>query len=110
MSQSTPEIDIEKLDTSSAQHATVIDVREPGEYVAGHVPGATLVPMGQLTSRLGELDRSRPVYVVCASGNRSAAMTDVLVANGFDAYSVVGGTAAWARSGRPVETGAPRRA
>ncbi len=110
MSQNTPEIDIDKLATSAEQRATVIDVREPGEYVAGHVPGATPVPMGQLPSRLGELDRSRPVYVVCASGNRSAAMTDVLVANGFDAYSVAGGTAAWARSGRPVETGAPGRA
>ena len=79
--------------------ATVVDVREPGEYVAGHVPGATLVPMGQLASRLGELDKSRPVYVVCASGNRSAAMTDLLRAAGYDAYSVAGGTSAWARSG-----------
>jgi rhodanese-related sulfurtransferase len=107
MSQSTPEIDIEQLARSADDDATVIDVREPGEYVAGHVPGATPVPMGQLPSRLGELDRSRPVYVVCASGNRSAAMTDLMVASGFDAYSVAGGTAAWARSGRPVETGAP---
>jgi rhodanese-related sulfurtransferase len=107
MSQNTPEIDIDQLARSEEQQANVIDVRESGEYVAGHVPGATPVPMGQLPSRLGELDRSRPVYVVCASGNRSAAMTDLLVAHGFDAYSVAGGTAAWARSGRPVETGAP---
>ena len=109
MSQNTPEIDIDQLARSAQHQANVIDVRERGEYVAGHVPSATLVPMGQLPSRLGELDRNRPVYVVCATGNRSAAMTDVLVANGFDAYSVAGGTAAWARSGRPVETGAPAR-
>jgi rhodanese-related sulfurtransferase len=108
MSQNTPEIDLDQLARSAQDGATVIDVREPAEYVAGHVPGATPVPMGQLPSRLGELDRSRPVYVVCASGNRSAAMTDVLVASGFDAYSVAGGTGAWARSGRPVDTGAPR--
>lgn len=107
MSQTTPEIDVEQLARSAEQGVAVIDVREPSEYVAGHVPGAHLVPMGQLPSRLGELDRSRPVYVVCASGNRSAAMTDLLVASGYDAYSVAGGTAAWARSGRPVETGAP---
>jgi rhodanese-related sulfurtransferase len=107
MSQNTPEIDIDELARSTEVEATVIDVREPGEYVAGHVPGATPMPMGQLPSRLGVLDRTRPVYVVCASGNRSAAMTDLLVANGFDAHSVAGGTAAWARSGRPVETGAP---
>jgi rhodanese-related sulfurtransferase len=108
MNQHTPEIDIDELARSADEGATVIDVRESGEYVAGHVPGATPVPMGQLPSRLGELDRSRPVYLVCATGNRSAVMTDVLVANGFDAYSVAGGTDAWARSGRPVETGAPR--
>ncbi len=105
MTSTTPEIDIDKLDAGRSG-ATVIDVREPGEYKAGHVPGARLVPMGHLAERTDELDRSRPVYVVCASGNRSAAMTDLLVARGFEAYSVAGGTAAWARSGRTVETGA----
>jgi rhodanese-related sulfurtransferase len=107
MNSNTPEIDIDKLEAGLAD-ATVLDVREPGEYVAGHVPGALLAPMGQLPARLEELDRNRPVYVVCASGNRSAAMTDLLVARGVEAYSVAGGTAAWARSGRLVETGAPR--
>ena len=109
MSQATPEIDVEQLAQAGGLSATVIDVRQPAEYVAGHVPGAELVPMGQLPSRLDDLDRSDPVYVVCATGNRSAAMTDLLVASGFDAYSVAGGTAAWARSGRPVETGARPR-
>jgi len=64
--------------------------------------------MGQLAARLGELDKTRRVYLVCASGNRSAAMADLLLAAGYDAYFVAGGTAAWVRSGRPVETGAPR--
>jgi rhodanese-related sulfurtransferase len=107
VSSRTPEIDIEQLDRARSGDATVIDVREPGEYVTGHVPGAALVPMIELSFRLGELDKTRPVYVLCASGNRSAAMTDVLVAAGYDAYSVTGGTAAWARSGRPLETGVP---
>lgn len=107
MSDTTPEIDVERLARDQALGVTVVDVREPSEYVAGHVPGAVLVPMGQLASRLAELDQTRPIYLVCASGNRSAAMADLLVAAGYDAYSVVGGTAAWARSGRPVETGAP---
>jgi rhodanese-related sulfurtransferase len=110
MSASIPEIDVETLANAQAESASVIDVREPGEYCAGHVPGAALVPMGQLVSRLAALDRTRPVYLVCASGNRSAAMADLLLAAGYDAYSVAGGTAAWARSGRPIETGAPRRA
>jgi rhodanese-related sulfurtransferase len=108
VSNRTPEIDIEQLDRARSSGATVVDVREVSEYVNGHVPGASLMPMSQLVSRLGELEKTRPVYLICASGNRSATMADLLVAAGYDAYSVIGGTAAWARSGRPVETGEPR--
>jgi rhodanese-related sulfurtransferase len=63
--------------------------------------------MGQLPSRLGELDRSARVYVVCASGGRSSAMVDVLTAAGFDAVSVAGGTTGWQRSSRRVVSGEP---
>ena len=84
--------------------AAAIDVREPEEYAAGHVPGAVNIPMGQLHRRLGELDRSRRQVVVCRSGNRSDAMTDVLLAHGFEASNLLGGTVAWARAGRPIET------
>lgn len=53
----------------AAAHSTgaaqVVDVREPAEYVTGHVPGAVSIPMGQLPGRLGEIDRSKPVFVVC---------------------------------------------
>lgn len=83
--------------------AAAIDVREPEEYAAGHVPGAVNIPMGQLHRRLGELDRTRRQVVVCRSGNRSDAMTDVLLANGFEASNMLGGTIAWARAGRPIE-------
>ncbi len=82
-----------------------MDVREPDEYGRGHVPGAGLIPMGELANRLGELDKASPVFVICASGNRSSAMTDLLRAGGFDAVSVAGGTGAWARSGRTLEGG-----
>jgi rhodanese-related sulfurtransferase len=105
----TPEIDIDQLAGAVRGGAVIVDVREPGEYVAGHVPGAVLIPMGQLPGRMAELDRGAPVYVVCASGNRSATMTRFLRSAGFDAYSVAGGTSGWARSGRPVIGGhAPR--
>lgn len=105
MSTHTPEIDVEQLAAALADDAALIDVREAGEFAAGHVPGAVLVPMGRLAARMGELDRTHPVYVVCASGNRSAAMTDLLVANGFTACSVAGGTQAWAASGRELGVG-----
>lgn len=101
------------LDDFAAAHATgtaqVVDVREPAEYVAGHVPGAASIPMGQLPGRLNEIHRSKPVFVICQSGGRSSAMTDVLRHHGFDAHSVTGGTAAWTASNRPVATGAPTR-
>jgi rhodanese-related sulfurtransferase len=100
----TPEISIE---TYAAERGagTTVDVREKAEYAQAHVPGAVLLPMGQLASRLDELDRSARIHVICASGNRSKAMTDLLVAAGFDAVSVTGGTQAWIRSGRAVGVG-----
>jgi rhodanese-related sulfurtransferase len=105
MSDSTPEISTDELAAVIRQGATVVDVRETNEYVGGHVPGAVHMPMGQLPGRVDELDMGAPVYVVCASGNRSAAMTDFLTRTGFTAYNVAGGTADWTRSGRDVVTG-----
>jgi rhodanese-related sulfurtransferase len=99
------EVSLEQFAAAHADGATVIGVREPGEYIGGHVPGAVLMPMGQLPSRTSEFDRSRPLYVICAGGKRSGAMTDYVVHTGFDALSVGGGTAAWASTGRPVVTG-----
>jgi rhodanese-related sulfurtransferase len=97
------ETTIDQLAAALDQGARVVDVREPGEFREGHVPGATNVPMGQLNARLGEIDRDRPVHVVCASGNRSSAIVDLLTAIGFDAINVAGGTSAWIRSGRRIE-------
>jgi rhodanese-related sulfurtransferase len=106
------EIDIDQVAAAVASGGTVVDVREPGEYAEGHVPGAVNIPLGRLTARLDELDRTTPVHLICASGNRSAAMADVLRAHGFIAVNVRGGTSAWIRAGRSVvrggETGASR--
>ena len=90
----------------SAGAAQVVDVRETSEFVTGHMPGAASIPMGRLVDRLDEIDPSRPVFVICQYGGRSAAMTDLLLHRGFDARSVVGGTAAWIQAGHPVTTGA----
>ena len=103
------EIDVHQLHAARADGAEIIDVREPAEYVAGHVPGARLVPMIQLGARVQEIPRDRRVYVVCASGNRSGAMTDLLRARGIDAVNVAGGTKAWMAAGLPVVEG-PRAA
>lgn len=104
MSHPTPEISIEDY-AATRDDGTTVDVRERGEYVQAHVPGAVLMPMGELARRLDELDRTALVHVICASGNRSKAMTDLLRAQGFDAVSVAGGTQAWIASGRAVGVG-----
>jgi rhodanese-related sulfurtransferase len=64
-----------------------------------------LVPMTRLAVSTPDLDPQRRVFVICATGNRSRPMTDLLCARGFDAVSVAGGTDAWARSGHPIEGG-----
>jgi len=99
------EIDRPAFAAAHADGALVIDVREPMEYLAGHVPGARLIPRGQLASRTSELPKDQRIFVICASGNRSLAMTDLLQRLGFDAVSVAGGTSGWAADGRPIATG-----
>lgn len=101
------EIDIDGLrrELESDEDTTLVDVREPSEYVEAHVPGAVLIPMGQLPQRLGEVPKERPVYVICRSGNRSGAMGPLLDAQGYDSVNVLGGTAAWVEAGHRYETG-----
>lgn len=96
------EVDVTELEAALMRGAIVLDVREPMEYAQAHVPGAVPIPMGQLSARMGEFDKGSTVFVICASGNRSSAMTDLLTAAGYDAYDVAGGTKAWLRSGRVV--------
>jgi rhodanese-related sulfurtransferase len=102
------EIDIDglKRELDGDEETALIDVREPAEFFEAHVPGAVLIPMGQLPSRLEELPRDRTVYVICRSGNRSGAMGPLLDAHGFDSVNVVGGTLAWVRAGHHYDTGA----
>lgn len=99
------EIDQRTFAAAHRDGALVIDVREPFEYVGGHVPGARLMPLGQLSSHVRDLPRNVPVYVVCASGNRSLSAAGFLTAAGIDAWSVAGGTGDWIRSGHLVTRG-----
>ena len=82
----------------------VVDVREPWEYRQGHVPGAILIPLGQLSARLIELNPEHPVAVICASGNRSQSAAALLGQKGFKTvYNIAGGTGAWMYNGLEVE-------
>jgi rhodanese-related sulfurtransferase len=82
-----------------------VDVREPGEYLGGHVPGARLIPLAQVLARRAELPSGERVFVICASGNRSKSATDWLRGSGIDAVSVLGGTSGWLAAGWPVVRG-----
>lgn len=91
-------------DSADSETLVVVDVREPWEYQKGHVPGARLIPLGQLSERLNELNPKQPVAVICASGNRSQSAAALLGQKGFETiYNVLGGTGAWVRSGLEVE-------
>lgn len=100
-----PEIGIDQSTPFAKRGAAITGVREPRECVLGHMPGAALIPMGQLPGRTAELDRRAPVYIGRAAGDRSAAMTRILRWSGFRAYSVARGTSRWVRSGGPVFAG-----
>ncbi len=81
----------------------VLDVREPHEWEAGHIAGATHVPLGDLPGRADELDPQKRTVVVCHLGGRSAQATEFLQMRGLDAVNLTGGMDAWESAGRPVE-------
>ena len=70
---------------------TLLDVRNPGEYEAGHIDGAVNIALDGMREHLGELDKSKPVYVNCFSGMRSYIACRILAGNGFDVYNLSGG-------------------
>jgi rhodanese-related sulfurtransferase len=87
--------------------AVLLDVREPDEWVAGHIGGAVHVPMNTVPSRLADapdsLPTDAPIVVVCKVGARSAQVAAWLRSQGYDALNLDGGMLAWARAGRPIE-------
>lgn len=86
-------------------HAAIIDVREPGEFEHIRAVGAVSIPMSQFLERIGELPADETLYVICASGARSASVVDYLAGRDYRAVNVEGGTHAWADAGLPVEQG-----
>ncbi len=102
---SVTEISQDALITAMADGLTVVDVREPDEYAAGHVAGARNIPLGTVETGASELDATEPVIVICQAGGRSMKAAEIMGRAGMDARSVVGGTGEWIAQGRPVVTG-----
>jgi rhodanese-related sulfurtransferase len=98
------EVDVQEARRLQAQGALVVDVREMDEWSAGHVPGATHIPLGQMAFRQAELPRDAEILLFCRSGNRSGLAAQQLRRVGFSrAINVRGGLIAWQRSGLPLE-------
>lgn len=98
------EISIEQYvrDWQATPHV-LLDVREQDEWDAGHAEAATLIPLGDLESRVGELDSAMPVAIICRSGRRSFVAAEYLKNLGFvNPVSVAGGMIAWVQAGHPV--------
>ncbi len=82
----------------------LVDVREYAEFAGGRISGAKLLPLGELEKRNAELDRSKTVYVMCRTGNRSAQAQKKLKALGFEnVINVAGGFEAWKKAELPFE-------
>jgi rhodanese-related sulfurtransferase len=81
----------------------IVDCREQDEWDDAHAEGMTLLPLSVMGQRLNELDRDRPLIVVCRSGNRSLKAARQLAEIGFtDVKSMQGGLLAWAEQGQPL--------
>lgn len=98
-------VTVAELKAAMDEHAYVVDVREPNEYDAGHVPGAVLMPLATVPIRHSELPRDRTVYLVCQTGGRSFTAATWLAQQGYDVRNVTGGTSDWVSHGFPVENG-----
>lgn len=72
-------------------NVTLLDTRTVGEYSRGHIDGFVNIPVDELRERLGELDKSKPVYVICQSGLRSYIACRILTGSGYEAYNFSGG-------------------
>ncbi|MCL2581965.1 MAG: rhodanese-like domain-containing protein [Streptosporangiales bacterium] len=88
------------------EQLTLVDVRSPGEFASGHVPGAHNIPLDQLDRALPALRDASDhgeLALICASGSRSQNACQRAAGAGVRAFTVTGGTDAWARAGNPVD-------
>lgn len=89
-------------DKMEHEPGTILDVRTPGEVAEGTIPGAVVIDINDpaFESKVNELDKTKPVYVYCKAGGRSARATDIMMKNNFSkVYNLDGGIMAWTEEG-----------
>jgi len=100
------EISVQEAASMRDQGAFILDVREPSEWEAIHIPDATLIPLGALAQRVAEVPKDKDIVVVCRSGNRSQQGCDILLQAGFmRVTSMAGGVNQWRAAGFPTVSG-----
>lgn len=102
-----PQIDHSECASRLRDGVFLLDVREPDEYVAGHVPGAHHIPLGEVESRVTDIPEGE-VMVICRSGHRSLTACTFLAGKGRSPVNVSGGTLSWIDAGRDVVVGSER--
>ncbi len=107
MSEQTPEVGVDVFAGTWRRGTRLVDVREPEEYAAGHVPGAVNVPLADVLAA-PERFAGEECYVICRSGGRSLKAAEAMNAAGGRAVSVSGGTSGWIEAGHEVEGSAQR--
>ncbi len=98
-----PEIGVVELAARRDEGAPIIDVRRPAEFEEVRVPGVHLIPLADVPERIDEVPTDGTVYVICATGARSARAVERFRAQGIDAVNIAGGTVAWIDAGLPVD-------
>lgn len=101
--QIEPALVQEKMSQSPRPY--LLDVRTPAEYKTGHVSGAELIPLDELSTRTRRIPKEREVICICASGNRSSAAARQLKTMGYKVSNMRGGMSRWIRSGLSVKSG-----
>jgi rhodanese-related sulfurtransferase len=96
---------VEAIQLSNREDAVFLDIRDEGEYHAGHIPDAIHIPLKQLAERTKELKKhkERPVIAYCRSGSRSTQVGRILKKHGVEnVYNLGGGIMAWQNANLPV--------
>jgi rhodanese-related sulfurtransferase len=92
-----------KVMISQSPRPFLLDVRTPAEYKQGHVSGAELIPLDELSAKMSRIPKDREVICICESGSRSSVATRQLSSLGYRVSNMKGGMSRWIRAGLPVK-------
>jgi rhodanese-related sulfurtransferase len=102
MSEAGREVSREEAQKLIDEGAQLVDVRVGHEWDAGHIAGATHLPLDELAERTGEIEKERPVVLYCRGGNRSTMAAAALADAGYDAVKLSEGIVGWSEAGLPL--------